>query len=123
MEDFSKYFTRKEFECKCGCGQDSIDHELVSVLDRLRNRIRQPIIVTSGNRCASYNKFIGGSDRSQHIESKAADFYVSTLWSPAEVFDLLEEWYPDKYGIGLYDEWVHLDVRPKKVRWDMRKNT
>ena len=119
MGQLSKHFKREEFACKCGkCGQDTVDWELLQVLERLR-RHTGPITVTSGNRCYEHNLAIGGAPKSKHVFSIAADIQVEG-WSPMSVYTLLDEWYPDRYGIGVYGGWVHIDVRPVKARWDKR---
>jgi uncharacterized protein YcbK (DUF882 family) len=116
MGDLSKHFNRSEFACKCGCGKNTVDAELVEVLEHLRSVVAEPITITSGNRCPTHNKKVGGSPASRHQFSIAADFKVKG-WKPEEVYALLDEWYDDKYGLGLYSGWVHLDVRPEKARW------
>ena len=111
-----KHFTRKEFACKCGCGQDTVDYELVTVLDRMREYFGVPIIINSGNRCKKYNKKVGGKKNSQHLVSKAADVVVSGV-DPEIVRDYLELRYPDRYGIGRYATFTHIDVRKGRARW------
>ena len=121
-------FSRKEFSCKCGCGFDAIDYELLQVLEEIRDYFTSIkceecyILITSGNRCAWHNKLIGGSRKSQHIKGKAADFKVfiksSSIQVPSdEVHDKLLKLYPDKYGIGKYKGRTHIDVRDYKARW------
>ena len=44
-----------------------------NILDPLREAWGQPIIVTSGYRCARLNKTVGGVSNSQHIKGQAAD--------------------------------------------------
>jgi uncharacterized protein YcbK (DUF882 family) len=120
MGDLSQHFDRREFACQCmGCGQDQVDYELVMVLERLRSHIRQPIKITSGNRCHEHNMRVGGSKISQHMWSKAADIKVDG-WPPKDVYELLDSWYPDKFGLVLYSGWVHVDVRKNKYRNDKR---
>ena len=111
-----KYFKQKEFACNCNCGFDDIDEGLVEVLDDLREHFGQPITITSGCRCASWNKKVGGEKDSKHMLGIAADFKVRNV-SPNIVYSWLDHKYPDKYGLGLYSSWVHLDVRPTKARW------
>ncbi len=43
------------------------------VLEPLRSRWREPIIVTSGFRCPKVNKAVGGVPNSQHLQGQAAD--------------------------------------------------
>lgn len=131
MGDLSKNWSRKEFACKCGCGFDTVDHELITVLqdvidhfaylhpdDAVRGHIN------SGCRCDTHNRKIGGSSRSQHVRGRAADFRVSVAGVdlPADLIaDYLEQKYPDKYGIGRYDGRTHVDTRTNgPARWDKR---
>lgn len=115
----SKYFKRSEFACKCGCGFDAVDIELLGVLDNVREYFGLPLTISGPNRCENHNKAEGGSPNSQHIKGKAADIQVKGI-EANQVADYLEKKYPDKYGIGRYTEWTHIDIRPNKARWDKR---
>lgn len=118
MGDLSRHFFRYEFACKCGCGKDTVDAELIRVLEALRE-LYGPITITSGVRCKAHNAEVGGSPKSKHLEGKAADFKVAGL-HPDEVSHVLEVKYFDKYGIGRYNGRTHVDVRSAKARWDLR---
>ena len=111
----SENFDRPEFKCEC-CDQDTVDAELVTVLEALRAHFRFPVYINSGNRCRDHNRMIGGSKDSQHILSKAADVRVMNV-QPAIVFAYLCRKYPGKFGFGLYTMFCHIDVRPTKARW------
>jgi len=110
MGDLSLHFSRREFACKCLCGQDSIDYQLVRILERLRKFFGTPIVISSGNRCEEHNEAEGGAPDSQHLLGKAADIQVKGA-SPTRVYDLLDEWYPDRYGLIEYKYFTHFDVR------------
>lgn len=112
----SQHFIRREFECQCGCGTDTVDAELLFILDDLRSLLGVPVTITSGYRCEIHNKDVGGANNSQHLIGKAADIRVNG-YSPKDVYELLDQLYPDKYGIGLYQNWIHIDVRSSKARW------
>lgn len=112
----SKHFKRSEFACKCGCGFDVVDVELLGILEQVRQQFG-PVTITSGCRCRSHNKAIGGAKKSQHIIGKAADIKVSYC-SPDKIAKYLRKKYPNKYGIGLYPGWLHVDVRQAKARWE-----
>lgn len=114
------YFQRKEFECKCGCGFDTVDYELVRILDDVRAYFNKPVHITSGCRCISHNHTVGGSTYSKHVEGRAADFVVSGI-DHNIVADYLENKYPDTYGIGRYDGRCHIDSREEPARWDERE--
>ncbi len=112
----SKYFKRSEFQCKCGCGYDTVDVSLLSVLSELRSFFGSPVHINSACRCKVHNDKIGGKLQSQHLYAKAADVTVKGH-APNEVANYLRWCYPDKYGIGEYDSFVHIDVRDNKARW------
>lgn len=115
MGNLSKYFNREEFECECGCGFSTVDHELIMVLEWLRTKTGAAITITSGNRCPPHNANVGGARRSKHMYSIAADIKVEG-YTPALVGRLLDEKFPDRYGIKVYSGWVHIDVRADKWR-------
>ena len=77
--DNIKHFKKSEFTCKCGCGLNNIDINLVYILEKIRNNFNKPVIITSGCRCKKYNAFVGGVSNSKHLYGKAADFVVSGI--------------------------------------------
>ena len=67
MGDLSKNFSRLEVQCPCGCGANKISSILIEKLQKVRNIIGNPIIITSGVRCKFYNASIKASMNSSHI--------------------------------------------------------
>ena len=119
-DKISKHFSRHEFACRCGCGFDTVDYELVDILEKLSEYYHNPgVIINSGCRCVEHNKHEGGSKNSLHVRSKAADIVVIAIHADS-IADYLEAEYPDKYGIGRYNGRTHIDVRAKRARWDKR---
>ena len=114
--DISEHFSRSEHACLCGCGFDTVDVELNSLLEHIRNYYNKSVTITGPNRCAAHNASQQGAKRSLHCEGKAADIQVKDT-SPRAVYHYLNKKFPDKYGIGLYHNRVHVDVRPTKARW------
>lgn len=110
----SKNFSREEFTCKCGCGYDTVDVELVKVLQEIRDELG-PVKITSACRCKYHNAAVGGRPSSQHLLGRAADIQMKV--SPAKVRAWLEEHYPDSLGIGAYNTFTHIDTRKGKARW------
>jgi len=107
---------RSDFACHCGCGFDAVDLELYQVLKRVKRRFCETVTINSGCRCESYNKKVGGSLKSQHIMAKAADIVVFGI-DPSQVASYLEMAYTNKYGVGRYNTFTHIDVRTKMARW------
>lgn len=116
MGNFAKYFKRSEFSCRCSCGQDTVDAELLHILDTMRAVFDTPITINSGNRCFNHNHQIGGSPRSQHLLGKAADIKLRDV-DPQTVYNYLTSTFLNKYGIGNYETFTHIDVRATKSRW------
>ena len=134
MKDkISKHFSRHEFKCRCGkCHFEAVDIELVKVLEKLREYFRNKggqdrrVRILSGWRCPERNRQVGGAKHSRHIRGIAADFQVydaktGEKVSPQEIYDYLNHMYPDKYGLGVYDVFNHLDMRQNRARWDNRR--
>ena len=136
MGDLSRRFSRHEFACRCGCGFDTVDHELIIVLERmgdhfedLHNGKRVKIHINSGARCPAWNKAQGGADTSQHLFGRAADHWVEVVTDDGDrkipddvVADYYESTYPDRYGLGRYVGRTHIDTRSSQfpARWDLR---
>lgn len=116
MGDLSDNFSRREFECSCGCGFDTVDIELVKALQDVRDYFGKPVKISSGCRCPLQNKRVKGSLGSQHMEGRAADFSVAGV-QDHDVQAYVKTKYPDKYGIGCYGYWTHLDTRGGCARW------
>ena len=121
MEQLTKNFARSEFACKGGercCGGSApISDELVEALQELRDRLARPITVVSGFRCLEYNRRIGSKDTSQHPKGRAADIRVAGM-SPVDLREFaLDVDTLKRGGVGVYDRFLHVDVRPYRSRW------
>lgn len=98
--------------------------ELAQNLESLRFYIGEAIHVNSGWRTTVHNAAVGGGMRSQHLKGKAADIWTKGL-SPEELYKKIEYLIRIEVikegGLGLYDTFVHYDIRGTKARWDYRK--
>ena len=119
MGDFTRNFSRHEFACKCGCGYDTADFELIIVLQLIADYFDAAVSISSGSRCYMHNTKVGGGKTSQHLYGRAADITVFGV-HPDEVANYLERVYEGKYGIGRYNSFTHIDTRSWKARWDER---
>lgn len=74
---YTKNFTRKEFACKCGCGDDEMDLEFINRLQSLRELCGFPIIISSGKRCPEHNAKVSSTGKTgPHTTGKAVDISV-----------------------------------------------
>lgn len=113
-------FNSREFDCKCGkyCSETLIDEKLVEYLQKIRDHFGKPITITSGYRCATHNKNVGGASTSYHSRGQATDIVVSGV-KPLEVAQYAES--IGIKGIGLYDTFTHIDTRTTKSFWYSEK--
>ena len=117
MGDISPNFSRHEFACKDGCNFAACDIELIDILENTRLHFGgKPLRITSGCRCAYHNGQVGGERRSYHLLGLAADFTIDDI-SPGKIYNYLEIRYHAQYGIGIYPDWVHFDIRKFYSRW------
>jgi len=116
--EMPKHFSRKEFACECGCGFDTVDYELMIVLEDVREHFKKPVTISSGCRCKKHNQKVNGSLNSLHIIGRAADIQIAGV-KPSTVHTYLTSKYPFKYGIGSYPTFTHIDTRDEKAaRWN-----
>ena len=114
MGDLTKNFSRAEFSCKCGCGFDTIDFQILEELQQIRDRYGSPITINSACRCKEHNESIGGSERSQHLKGRAVDFTIKGV-NPEKVYNSIDYYW--KGGLGRYSTFTHIDSRSVKARW------
>ena len=114
MGDISDNFARKEFECKSGCGFNTVDVKLIEYLEKIRTHFDAPLTVNSGCRCSKYNKRIGGASRSQHMIGRAADITIRGI-VPRQIADYAES--INVSGVGRYSTFTHIDSRSSEARW------
>ena len=117
----STNFKSTEFDCHGSgcCSSTNVDEKLVEYLQKIRDHFGKPVEISSGYRCATHNKNIGGATNSRHSKGQAADIYISGV-KPAEIAKYAES--IGILGIGLYEtdkdgHFVHVDTRTSKSFW------
>jgi hypothetical protein len=87
------------------------------VAEWLRGHFGTLVIVNSGYRDAAYNRAVGSTDNSMHVQFRAMDIVLPGI-SSARVVQALET-HPEasRMGIGTYSSFVHIDVRGSRARW------
>ena len=120
-------FNKKEFDSKDGSEmpEDVLMNvqKVANQLQVLRNHINKPIKINSGYRSPDHNRAIGGVSNSQHVLGKAADIMVTGV-TTSELSAIIEQLISDgdmlQGGLGVYNTFVHYDIRKKKTRWNKR---
>jgi len=122
MGDLSKNFSKLEIMCPCSCGADKISPSLIKKLQKVRDIIGRPIIITSGVRCEFYNTSIKASLNSSHIPDehgigKAVDIACLNSKDRYELVEVAQKFFK-RIGIsgGAYGGFIHLDVDRSKVQ-------
>ena len=113
----SKNFTVKEFACSDGTDTVFISLALVNLLQKIRDHFGKAVIINSAYRTEAHNKSIGGATYSQHKYGLAADIHINGI-TPKEIAAYVETLMPSSGGIGIYQSFVHVDVRRVKSRWN-----
>lgn len=116
----STHFQLHEFACTDGSKPVFLSQALVDILEAIRVHFGRPVTITSGYRTVSYNAGLkNSSKKSQHCNGLAADIKVEGH-TPKEVYDYVCGLLGDHGGVGIYNTFVHVDVRATKSRFDYR---
>jgi uncharacterized protein YcbK (DUF882 family) len=139
--DVSPHFSRHEFDLPDAKAQkrgldagamypaewiDSRLKPLCAALEVIRAEFGgKPVRVISGYRPLPYNRALGSKDDSQHVQGRAADFQIAGVCPGAiyrRVLELHQLGRIEIGGIGVYDDFNHIDVRGGAMAtWDERK--
>jgi uncharacterized protein YcbK (DUF882 family) len=93
--------------------------ELAEAFEALRAAVGLPLVVLSAYLTRAYNRAVGGAPNSQHLQGRALDLAPPDGWSPIALLAVTQD-IPAIRGLGLYDTFVHIDVRPApRVVWDL----
>lgn len=133
----TKNFNSEEFACNDGTAVPEKFlpnvQKLAKNLQIIRDRVNEKygkavgkeigIVVNSGYRTATYNKKVGGAPSSQHLtasagDSKAVGITIKQYYDT--IIELIKEGKIHNGGVGLYNTFVHYDVRQSPARWDFR---
>ena len=126
--------TDKMIKCPC-CYRGQLPLALICILEDVRRHFKKPVKINSGARCKHYNAQVGGAEFSKHLLQKINDDYY-TLAVDIEIdgvkpfniaFYVLDLPYNHLLGVGIYDTFVHIDIRGSllgnvghQARWDYR---
>lgn len=88
------------------------------ILEPIRDMFGAPVLIHSGYRSPIVNRAIGGAERSEHLQGKAADFEVTGVSNEAVMYHL--------HGTNLHigqcilefppDGWIHVSYDPQAKR-------
>lgn len=97
--------------------------QVMEQLEVLRAELGKSISVNSGYRTVEHNKAVGGESNSLHLCGMAADIRADGI-TPSTVHSTIEKLIAagkmKQGGLGIYNTFVHYDIRGEKARWDNR---
>lgn len=110
-----KFFTQKEFDCKCGCGA-TVEKELGHKLDFARFVASVPFVITSGMRCLEHNRAIVSSDTSTHVKGLACDIKFTNSREKFRIVKGLMQAGFTRIGINEDKMFIHADLDKEKPK-------
>ncbi|MEJ7828455.1 MAG: D-Ala-D-Ala carboxypeptidase family metallohydrolase [Segetibacter sp.] len=123
----SPHFTVKEFKCHDGTDVPVVllpyAQKLAEQLEIIRSVDDYWISILSAYRTDKYNKKVGGRKNSFHLMCMAADIVkphirVTELFQ--QILHLIQHEVIIDGGLGIYDTFIHYDIRSTPARWDER---
>lgn len=122
----STHFSTKEMSCHCSypeCIEQKISKDLILRIEKIREEVAQPLIVTSAFRCAEYQKHLINTEAStviaQHSQHELGNAIDILPKDAKDIRTKFEEICAKQFdSIGLSDKFLHLDLRPGKRRWE-----
>lgn len=120
LEEFTRSSTAQRLKIDNSPSDEvvrNIQYGVQMVLDPLRRIIRSPIIITSGFRCSTLNKAVGGVANSWHTKGNAADLRINNEEDAKAIFQALKTL--PSVDTVLFEHsataiWMH-------VQWDMNR--
>lgn len=109
-----KYFKREEFRCNCGgkfCDGFPAEPEerLVRMADKVREHFGVAVIVSSGLRCETHNRNVGGAVGSRHKRGKAMDCRLNGI-SSSMALPYIQSQPECRYAYAIDAAYVHMDI-------------
>ena len=122
----SDHFDYDDFACAC-CERLKLTdrfYKHIELLEKVRAEYGKPMLINSGYRCSVHNQAVGGAVKSQHLifatdirpeMGRDDDEYLQNV---LRIEDISMNYFK---GIGLYNTFVHVDLRTgKPAFWDKR---
>ena len=114
----TEHFMYSDFICPCCDALKIVPgfYRHVSLLEQLRKEAGFSLAITSGYRCKSHNVSVGGGARSWHL------LFATDIQPVDREPDKLSGLYILSQelgfgGIGRYETFLHLDLRPEPMQW------
>ena len=95
----TKNFSSGEMMCSCGCGEDSMDPDFMSILQNIRDEMQRPLRISSGVRCAKRNMQVSSTGKNgPHVPRTTGTMASDILIAGADALRLID--IARKHGIS-----------------------
>ena len=126
----TKNFSSAEMMCSCGCGEDSMDPDFMTILQNIRDDMNRPLRVSSAVRCAKHNSRVSSTGKDgPHVPRKNGTDASDIVIAGADALRLID--IARKHGIsgvgisqrGTHSKrFIHLDTisdshHPRPTMW------
>lgn len=126
----TKNFSSGEMMCSCGCGEDSMDPDFMSILQNIRDEMQRPLRISSGVRCAKRNMEVSSTGKNgPHVPRTTGTMASDILIAGADALRLID--IARKHGIsgvGISQRgshakrFIHIDIlseetHPRPTMW------
>lgn len=120
-EQVTEHFVSTEFDCPCkreDCRETKISWDLLEFLEAIRVRVKVPLTITSGFRCAGHQGDLEEqgyptAKYSKHLTGEAADL-VATGHTGKRLEQVARG--VGVMAVGTARSWIHIDTRSDKRR-------
>jgi len=112
-------FELSDFQCRCrpcswNPNRPHTRLEVIREVQKLRDMLGRPLVVTCGVRCPMHNAEVGGANQSRHLPdyADAVDFHAP---NGVERFDIIQKAMSRPFAWTAFEvssKHVHLDARP-----------
>ena len=116
--EFEKIYNKLEHKLKAiGMDPDAFMSQIKDTYNRFQEYKQLDAFTPIDKKGFKYVKdYVAYSSKSKHLQGIAADIVVKGI-NTVNVYQYLNNQYKDRYGIGSYDTFTHIDVRSLKGRW------
>lgn len=80
-------------------------------LQPIRDKIKKPMIITSGYRNYQVNKAVDGAANSQHMKGQAVDFIINGMSIQSIIDFIVKSGVPFDQLINEHNQWVHISYK------------
>ncbi len=107
-----RYFKESEFIMGKELVFDKMDIDFLKLLDNLRECVNEPLHVNSSFRSVDYNKAVGGSSTSEHLDGNAVDLKCN---NGVLRLKIVENALALGLTVGVAKSFVHIDNRASQI--------